>query len=86
MRLISSTIGFRVFAATVARAGRRSSAVLARLVALGQDRRAVTAVEYGVMAALIATALVLSIKPLRQGLVRDFGNIAGLMTDDPTLK
>ena len=43
--------------------------------ALTMDRRGVTAVEYGIMAALIATALVTSVGYITTGLSTAFTNI-----------
>ena len=44
--------------------------------ALVSDRRGVTAVEYGIMAALIATALVTSVGYVTTGLSTAFTNIS----------
>ncbi len=44
------------------------------------DRRGVTAVEYGIMAALISLALVSSVGFLTGGLTRAFTRVDGLMT------
>lgn len=48
------------------------------------DRRGVTAVEYGIMAALIATALVTSVGYLTTGLSTAFSNIKATMSGPPT--
>ena len=44
------------------------------------DRRGVTAVEYGIMAALIATALVTSVGYLTSGLSTAFSKIQSTMS------
>ena len=43
-------------------------------------KRGVTAVEYGIMAALIATALVTSVGVLRKGIGTAFSRIASTMS------
>ena len=49
-------------------------------IALRSDRRGVTAVEYGIMAALIATILVAAVTALGGGLSAAFASIAGHLT------
>ena len=51
------------------------------VMSLKTDRRGVTAVEYGIMAALIATVLVAAITQLSGGLTAAFTNIAGILTN-----
>ncbi len=48
--------------------------------ALRTDRRGVTAVEYGIMAALISAVLVTAIGTFTGGLTAVFGRIAGKLT------
>lgn len=44
-------------------------------------RRGVTAVEYGILAALLATALVAGIRPLSLGLLNAFSSIGCTLTN-----
>ncbi len=50
------------------------------LAAIWQDKRAVTAVEYGIMAALISAVLVTSVGFLTGGLTAVFTRIGGKLT------
>ncbi len=47
---------------------------------LHANRRGVTAVEYGIMASLIATVLITTMATFSTGLTRTFGRIAGRLT------
>jgi pilus assembly protein Flp/PilA len=51
--------------------------ILLKLIALKNDRRAVTALEYGLIAALIAVAIVGAVKTLGSNLSSTFSTIAG---------
>lgn len=55
-------------------------------MSLKTDRRGVTAVEYGIMAALIATALVAAVGTFSTGLKGAFTNLSTLMGTAPTTK
>jgi pilus assembly protein Flp/PilA len=50
---------------------------VAKIVALRNDRRAVTALEYGLIASLVALAIVAGITTLGTNLSAEFTSIAG---------
>jgi pilus assembly protein Flp/PilA len=51
--------------------------ILAKLTALRYDRRAVTALEYGLIASLIAVAIIGAVSSLGTNLSSTFSTIAG---------
>jgi pilus assembly protein Flp/PilA len=60
--------------------GTQMSHILTRVAALKLDKKGVTALEYGLIAALIAVAIITSITLLGTNLSKTFSNVAGNMT------
>ena len=58
----------------------RATCFAQSLAAVSKDRRGVTAMEYGLIAALIAVVIIGSVTTIGTSLVTKFGNIATALT------
>lgn len=57
-------------------AAQRNTTMLAHLITLWDDRQGVTAIEYGLISALISVVIIIAVKAVGTGLSATFSTIA----------